>query len=235
MIKSIRNKVAAASVIVLVACSAIAGLGLWVTSTLNGALERSAASAEVLRNHMQADMMHDALRSDVLSAVLSANPQSGIALSDVSQELTEHSTTFNEALAANRTLARDPEVQAALAEVQQPLEAYIAAAGRIVGLAGRDPGAAFAGMTAFKASFVDLEERMEATADVIGAAAAADKARAEQQAALARTLMLVAMAGGLLIGAALTVIGIRTIVRPIRALTDGMVSVCAARTHDVQS
>ena len=235
MIKSIRNKVAAASAIVLVACSAIAGVGLWVTSTLTGALERSAASAEVLRNHMQADMMHDALRSDVLSAVLSTNPQSGIVLSDVSQELTEHSTTFKEALAANRTLARNPEVQTALADVQQPLEAYIAAAGRIVELAGRDAAAASAGMTDFKASFVDLEERMEATADVIGAAAAADKLRAEQQAALARTLMFVALATGLLIGAGLTVIGIRTIVRPIRALTDGMVALAGGRTDVVLS
>jgi methyl-accepting chemotaxis protein len=45
-----------------------------VALSLDDALSRSATSAKILRQHMQADMMHDALRADVMGAIMSSDP-----------------------------------------------------------------------------------------------------------------------------------------------------------------
>jgi len=61
------GKVTAAGALALLLCTATAGAGIGVAVTLGGALDRAIASAGVLRSHMHADMMHDALRGDVMS------------------------------------------------------------------------------------------------------------------------------------------------------------------------
>ncbi len=67
---SIQQKTILASVAIFFITGSAAGVGMWATDTLNRNSEYVAFSADVLRNHMQADMMHDALRSDVLAAIL---------------------------------------------------------------------------------------------------------------------------------------------------------------------
>ena len=46
--------------------------GLQAVGTLQAALTEVRTSGQALRSHMQGDMMHDALRSDVLAALLAA-------------------------------------------------------------------------------------------------------------------------------------------------------------------
>ena len=47
---------------------AIGGAGLWYLTELVTRLDESAVVEHALRNHLEADMMHDALRGDVLAA-----------------------------------------------------------------------------------------------------------------------------------------------------------------------
>ncbi|MFN4069167.1 MAG: methyl-accepting chemotaxis protein, partial [Brevundimonas aurantiaca] len=60
---TIGKKVTAAGGAVLLLSVGMAGLGLKMNADLGDALDRATVSASILRNHMQADMMHDALRS----------------------------------------------------------------------------------------------------------------------------------------------------------------------------
>ena len=83
MLKTIRQKVIAASAAVLLLCLGIGGAGLWVQVNLADALKRSGEAADLIRSHMNGDMMHDALRADVLSALLNlgcARPQAESAV-----------------------------------------------------------------------------------------------------------------------------------------------------------
>ena len=100
MLKTIRQKVVFAAIAVLVICGATAGCGLWVANSLAQALARSTASSTLLRNHMSADMMHDALRADVLSALASDDPSMGVSLDQVKAELGEHQAEFRRAIDA---------------------------------------------------------------------------------------------------------------------------------------
>ncbi|WP_426232236.1 hypothetical protein [Pararhizobium sp. DWP3-4] len=49
--------------------------------------------------------MHDALRADVLSAMLAQDPTADIDFKDVKPDLTEHISSFRSSLAANKELA----------------------------------------------------------------------------------------------------------------------------------
>ena len=160
MLKTIKRKVAGASLAIVVVCLASAGTGVWAITGLADDLERSNASSQILRNHMQADMMHDALRADVLSALLSTNPASGVKLEDVKKDLAEHVENFQSSLADNDKLATDPAVKAALAAVKPPLEIYIASAQKIVAQAGTDPVGATGAMPEFQKKFEILEGAM---------------------------------------------------------------------------
>jgi methyl-accepting chemotaxis protein len=228
--KTIRHKVTVAGLAVLMLCGASAGTGMWMTASLSKALERSSLSSEILRNHMEADMMHDALRADVLSAILSADPQAGVNLNEVRKELGEHIEVFRAALASNNKLATDPVTRSALAEIDAPLEAYIAAAQHIVEVAGSDPASASAAMGDFKARFLVLETKLGETSSGIEKNAQAAAEDATAQAALGRRLMMMAMVCGCLFSIGLIVVALRMIVRPIQDLTADMLALASGRT-----
>ena len=82
----------------------IAGLGMWIAVSLSGSLVRTGVQSSALRNHMQADMMHDALRGDVLAAILAGGSGSEEDRAKARTDLKEHVATFKNAIAANQSL-----------------------------------------------------------------------------------------------------------------------------------
>ena len=220
--RTINQKVMAAGAAVFLLCAASAGAGMWVAVHLTAALEDGTVSARVLRNHMEADMMHDALRSDVLSALLARQPGAGVAMDEVRADLAEHTATFQKALKENRTIVRDPASRAALAKVEAPLGEYIRAAEQMVQLAAADPMAADAALPDFKAGFTALEGAMEQATEQIEAAATREAEAGAESARLARLLMGLAMAMGVVLAALLVVFARRAVVRPVQTLTAGM-------------
>ena len=230
MFKTVRAKIMVAGGAVVALCLGLSSVGFWIDSTLERALEASQRSGEVMRNHMHADMMHDALRADVLSSLLSANPQSGIAMADVKADLSAHSQEFRDSVAANETLAKDAATRQALAEVEPSLDAYIVSADRIVSLASSNTALAYAELPAFNADFADLATRMEAAADDIEAASVAAKAEAHAEVTLGRRVMMGATILGLLVAAAMIVTALAQIVRPIMNLTNTMLALSRGET-----
>ncbi|WP_309092079.1 HAMP domain-containing methyl-accepting chemotaxis protein [Phenylobacterium sp.] len=222
MLRTIRQKVTAAGAAVLVLCVSSAGAGLWVASTLDGALERSARSEAVQRNHMQADMMHDALRGDVLSALQAGNPVLGVTMDDVKRDLAEHKAEFRSAVAESVKLAPDAGIRAALTQLEAPLAGYMTAADSIIARAETDPMGAQGQYAAFAEAFGVLETAMAEASDKIGAAAAADAKAAREHAALGQLLMSVAIGAGVLFAGGLILMARRTVVRPILDLADDM-------------
>jgi methyl-accepting chemotaxis protein len=222
MLKTIRQKVMAAGVAVLMLCVGSAAAGLWVAHTLNDALERSARSAAIQRNHMQADMMHDALRGDVLSALQAGDASLGVTMDDVKKDLAEHRAEFRKAVEASVQLATDPVIHAALAELEAPLTAYIGSAEALVNRAELDAAGARHAYAGFAQAFGVLETAMGEAADKIDAAAEADAAAAREHAALGRMLMISAIGAGVLFALGLILIAQRAVVRPILDLAEDM-------------
>ena len=113
--------ISASSLLAIVAV----GAGFWVATTLGEGLDSSARSAVVLRNHLHADMMHDALRADVLSSFASADPALGIKIEEVQADLAEHAGNFESDIAAELKAVEDPVLKEKLEKLQEPLQDYI--------------------------------------------------------------------------------------------------------------
>ena len=209
----------AAGVAMVALAAILAGAGIWSTFRLSGNLDAASRSASVLRNHLHADMMHDALRADVLSALRATNPASGVSFADVKKDLADHAKAFREDVAANKALATDPRARAALGAVEGPLSTYIASAEAVIASAERDPAAAEAETPSFMAQFETLEGAMERASDKIESSAKAEAAAAAREAAIAQGLMIAMLAIGVAFAAGLIVIARRTLVRPILDVT----------------
>ena len=231
MIWTIGKKVTATGIGVLLLSVGTASVGLMVNTRLGEALDRAAVSGDVLRNHMQADMMHDALRADVFAALLSADPKNGVALDDVRAALSEHRATFEKAIAENTALATDPAIKAALESVDAPLKTYVDAAGEVVDAAGRDPAQAQRMMPEFLTQFSTLETAMGDAADKIEAAALKNHDAAEATAVEGRLIMIGAVVLSLLISIGLILGGVRGLVAPIRRLTGGLRAMAEGKTE----
>ena len=218
-LNTISRKVTAAGVVALTLCAISAGSGFAVAMTLGEGLREAMRSAQILRNHMHADMMHDALRGDVLSALLSRDPASGVEIATVRADLKEHVDAFRKDIEDNRRHATDPEIKAALTQVEAPLAAYIASAEQVIqSVATGSPGADVQAKD-FQQRFDQLEEAMETAAGHIDELANEDATQAESGAGVAKLVMLGILAlatgfAGLLILAAR-----RTLVRPLVEVT----------------
>jgi methyl-accepting chemotaxis protein len=217
------NKVAmAASASMLALVAVTGGVGLYEQSKLTDALHNAERTAELLRSHLTADMMHDAVRSDVLAALTARDPASGITMAEVRADFAEHMAEFRAMIAEEAQLTQTDAERAAVAGVAEPLNAYITAAERVINESERNPQAALALLPDFFAQFRALEGAMEEVTNVISASAEEAKAKAEGDSALAFWLMVATLifaagaVGALALGAR------RYLVNPLLSLTSQM-------------
>ena len=101
----------------------------------NNRMEAAMADNEVsmtaLSNHLQADMMHDALRADVLSAMLVGLGKSETTRDEVLASLNEHAAQFRKVLSDNLALPINDTLKAELNKVKPSLDATSARASEL--------------------------------------------------------------------------------------------------------
>lgn len=162
---TIGKKLLCLSGIGILALGVVGTTGYRSVSRLADGMQTMVTTSTALRNHLEADMMHDAIRGDVLAALL-AKPEEKI---DVEKELAEHGDWFRKTLAENDALSLDPEVKRALGEVRPTFEAYVKQAEETVMLAFQDREAALRQFPSFIEAFKELEEKNEKVSDLITA------------------------------------------------------------------
>ncbi|RBY92344.1 methyl-accepting chemotaxis protein [Blastococcus sp. TBT05-19] len=199
----------------LVAAGAVA-LGVFAVVTVSALQESGERTEELLATThatglaLEADMMHDAIRGDVLQAL-----QGGSLHASAVTDLREHSATFLEVLDGVAADHLGADVDDAVAGVTPAVEEYLAAAGQIVTVAGRDPAAARSAYPSFAEAFGALEEELPTVQESVGAhASSAAEASAEQRETAIVTALVVAV-GGVLVLAALGWTVTRSVVRPL--------------------
>ncbi len=199
----------------------VGAAGYWGIVRLQDETAHLVETSVVLRNHMEADMMHDALRADVLAALLSkeiTEAERGQVLVDVK----EHADRFKRVIQENEGIELDAETKAALGEVRPKLDGYVQSAQSMVALAMKDHDAAEAQMPQFKASFEELEKSMEKLSDLIEAGVKESNEREVEAATTAtRAIVVVSL---VLLGLMLTVAMLisRSITRPLQAVVAGL-------------
>ena len=131
------------------------------------AVSDNTVSMSALRNHMEADMMHDALRADVYSAMLVGLGKSTGTAAEVRDSLAEHAGHFREVLDDNLKLPINPTLRTALEQIKPSLDTYIKSGERIVAVALDNPDAAQQQLGTFNSAFTQLEEQMGALSELI--------------------------------------------------------------------
>jgi methyl-accepting chemotaxis protein len=134
---------------------------------MGNAVQDNEVSMTVLRNHMEADMMHDALRADVLSAMLVGLGKSTSTRAEVNNALQEHAEHFRQVLADNLKLPLGDTLRASLEQIKPSLDTYISTGERIVALAMDNPEAAREQLTTFNTAFSRLEDQMASLSELI--------------------------------------------------------------------
>ncbi|MFD1704317.1 methyl-accepting chemotaxis protein [Methylopila henanensis] len=198
----------------------VAAIGIWATTSLGASIRRAQIASDALRSHMTADMMHDALRADVLAAIEAGSRN--LDQSSLLADLDTHVASLRQSLTEIRALPLPAELKEASDAVGGPLEAYVAMAEKLVPLAVENVGLARREVPRFMSAFRALEERMVTAGDLIekhGAESAAANVALADTAASAMILALVAGVAATLVA---TVLIGRAIAPPIVALTDVM-------------
>ena len=170
---------------------AIGLTSLYAQNTYKTALEVSERNAMALRNHLEGDMMHDALRGDVQRALWVANEKNTVDIEHVKNDVKEHSAKFREHVQDNKKLELSADTKAVLQKVDEPLNAYIDAAEAHVELAFKDLNGERAQLAKFNEIFSDLEEKMADASDKLAANAAAEAERANDQVVVAKAIQLI--------------------------------------------
>ncbi|MBD9374688.1 HAMP domain-containing protein [Rhizobium sp. ARZ01] len=220
--KTIRQKMIAVGVVVLALAGGASGAGLWESGRLSRNIEDVLHDAQALRNQMQADMMHDALRADALAALLAQDPSSGLDAQAVAADLAEHAAVFREMIAANEALVVDPQAAAVLKDLDEPLARYINGAEALVGAAASDRAAALAALPDFMEQFSVLEEAMEKAGDAIQAVSTRTQADSEAISAITQPALKAVFVLSIVFALGLIVAMSRLVTLPIRRMSADM-------------
>ena len=163
----LRNQILGLGFVGMLMASLVGGIGLYSANQLAGAVDQSASMGVALHNSQQADMMHDAIRGDVLLALVASTNKDSAQIAEAQKDLLEHTKTFDEALTGLQTLSLSPEVKTIVAQTLPMVKQYSEAAAQVQKLALTDMATAQAGVAAFQKSFDDVETQMANQAEAI--------------------------------------------------------------------
>lgn len=192
---------------------AVSLAGYWGLMQLHTGMEHITVSSTALRNHLEGDMMHDALRADVLAMFMA---QTEDAKKAVEEDLQKHAQHFREMLQANAALALGGDVQQAIRDIEPSLEDYIKSAETIMTQAMQDREAALGQLAAFLRVFEVLEGKTARLSDMIEASVQASQTAGGRAVSMARN-SLISMTLAALLGLSIVALLITSgITRPLR-------------------
>ena len=157
---SIPARLHTAGILALTGLLVTGGAGYIGLTQGNDGLTASITATSAVLNQKQADMLHDALRADVLYALQTGPDGSEQLRGEIQTDVAAHIDNFSSSIANLMALDLDETVRAQVVQVLPLLQAYSEAAQQITTLALSDKAAGFAKWDAFKASFSALEREM---------------------------------------------------------------------------
>ena len=172
------------------------GTGIVAAWQQSRALQSASAASQLLQNHQNADMMHDAIRGDVLAALQAQAPGSMLKASDIKKDFAEHIDMLRKAVAEGAAYEGSDDIRALTAHVVEPVEAYAAAGQALLDKAQTDP-AAGQDLPSFFEQFHALEKSMEAASSAIEDHAQEASDRGRIIGTIAMIMLLLTLAAGL--------------------------------------
>lgn len=195
----------------------IASAGVWVIKS--SYVQQLSLGTKAIRYQMEADMMHDALRADVLNGLRVGNSADHSESKEIEADLAEHVARFNENINALSGLDYGQEVRLAVADVKEPLAAYVKAADEITHLALVNYNAGVSKLPQFLEAFGVLEDKMGNISELIGARVAKIDTEAAQFNHTSLYLILGILMMGSIIQIMITALITGYIIKPLKIST----------------
>jgi methyl-accepting chemotaxis protein len=145
----------------------VGGVGIWGVKALSDALHETGSLTALTHHHMTCDMMHDAMRADVLQALRLGPKGKAEEKQEVQKDVAEHAKTMRGSQVEIGKAFSSPEIKASLAQAAPKIEHYAETAQKIVGMALVDPGKAEAAYPEFVEAYSMLETELEALSDMV--------------------------------------------------------------------
>ncbi|MET3825485.1 methyl-accepting chemotaxis protein [Sphingomonas sp. PvP055] len=198
------------------------GTGIGAAWMQSAALRQQTEASALFANHERADMMHDAIRSDVLAAFQSVEAGSDIKYDDILKDVRAHVTDLQSGIAADAAYDGSPDVVAVTSKLAVPMKAYVDAAIEIIGKIKEDPATAKRMLPGFFEQFRTLEGSMGAASDAIDSNSKISARNGERIGLIAIVSLFVALALGIAGMIGFVKLSVRKVVRPIEGLAATM-------------
>ena len=146
----------------------VAFIGYRAMVSLEAAMNAITANGSAMRHQLEADMAHDALRGDVLAALMTA-PDDRKTQDDIRRGHAQHAEVLaglGKALASDHP---DSALRSVLPGTLADIDAYLKSVARMIDLAFTDPAAARQAQEEFTQHFQKLEASMAKVSDTIEA------------------------------------------------------------------
>ena len=163
----LRNQILAFGLVGVLSSCLVGGAVLLNAGKLVESIKDASDIGLALQSSQEADMMHDAIRGDVLLAQLSAITQNTAQLDEAKKDLASHASIFADALGRMQKLDLSAASKSVIGETLPMISKYQDSASHVIGLAATDAAAAQAAMPGFQAAFATLEKQMAAMTDSI--------------------------------------------------------------------
>ena len=210
----------------------IAGSSYRITSHFKESGVRNEALVSSLRQHMQADMLHDNLRGLVFRILYALKTDQKAEVTDAETEMKKAAAGFREAVAAQEKLDLPASVRDALGRLRAPLADYIASAEKLSTLAvvGKTDQAQSA-LPEFMKAFERLEKDMAVTADAIEKAITESNANSAEIGDMAINVELIMILLSVFAFAGIFVLARRFISGPLEKTTEAMTALAGGQTN----
>jgi len=169
----------------------VASAAMVCLSQLGSLNDRMAEVNRAQRYHQDADMMHDALRADVVRAQQAVSGVPGVSAADVTGETGQHVRKFRADLRSLTALDLPPRLEQAIGDLQPIQAGYITSAQDLVRatLAAGTQGGAIGAERSYEQAFHVLLEEQAAVTDLLSTASEhAEQAAAEEEAEAVRMI-----------------------------------------------
>jgi methyl-accepting chemotaxis protein len=198
----LRTKIVSLAVAGLVSAMMIGLVGVLGQSKMNQINQQKEVISTALRNHVDGDMMHDAMRADIFGANLKVRKNNLDGINDSLADLRTHADRYRKNVEENSKLPLSPDVSEQLKKIRPSLESYISTGELILQQFAREGVAAESRLPEFEKAFSALEQSQAAVTTKIESAL--DK-KTEEVLALAASVRFIQLA--VLLGFMLALIG----------------------------
>ncbi|MFO0839665.1 MAG: methyl-accepting chemotaxis protein [Phycisphaerae bacterium] len=235
---SLRLRLIMLGVVAVAVCTAVGVTGYLGLVKVQRGAQAMQVAADMLRHHLESDMMHDAIRGDVLASLTA---EGEAAHNTVRNDLAGHSAKIQERLESNKKLCTSDAMREKFAAAEHELEGYIGAARALTEQARSDAAAAREKLPVFQEAFSRLEAQLEGVSDDVQAAVDEANKSAGEQASQARSAQMLLGTIGLTALLLFLIWTTRRITRPINAvvnaathLADGAIDVSPPTASDIE-